>query len=162
MEAVESTAKAGDTSGQREARTSLFADVHYMLISLHHVDQLLTRLKKLLPHEAELTDVKNKYRLWLKMCGEFRGHIEHLDGRIAKNLHELGAVDGCSFALDGWRLEIGPKHVRTAEEFFNDVSNAWTKIQDRQKKIRSLISRSGFGASKRARWRSRDSLGIGI
>jgi len=147
MNAINKTSSSGNGDDIREARTSLFADVHYMLISLHHVEQLLSRLKKLLPHEAELADIRNRYRQWLKKCNEFRDNIEHLDGRIAKNLLELAGIEGCSFALDGWRLEIGPSQEQTAEAFFNDVSNAWAKISDRQKKIRSLITRGGFGAS---------------
>ena len=138
---------AGRQDQQVDSTTSLFADVHYLLISLHNVEQLFSRLKKLTPHEVELTDVRNKYRKWLGKCNEFRGRMDHSDSRNPMHPIDSGRLDGHAFCIDGVKIDIGPVQEKEIENMFNDLTTAWAKISDRQKKLRELITKHVESAS---------------
>lgn len=118
---------------------SLFADVHYMLISLHNVEQLFSRLNKLAPHEVELTNVRNRYRKWLRKCSDFRTSIDVNETRLQSRMIDCGRLEGGQFCLNGLKLDISPLLENEVEAYFRDLATAWATISDRQKRLRELI-----------------------
>jgi hypothetical protein len=130
-----------------ESRRFLFADVHYLLISLHNVEQLFSRLKRLAPHETELTDVRNRYRKWLRRCGEFRTSIDLNETKLSARVIDGGRLEGNQFCLNGQRMDISSGLENEIESFFKDLSSAWDKVSDRQKTLRELISKRAELAS---------------
>jgi hypothetical protein len=126
-------------SRSRETRTALFADVHFLLISLHETEQLFSRLKKLLPHETELANLHNRHRPMMRRCSEFRVHMEHVDG---KETEDLGKLAETVFTLRGKGIDLGPALEKGTEALFSDLVSAWARISERQRKIRELIVRS--------------------
>jgi hypothetical protein len=133
-------AKDENLSKSREIRTALFADVHFLLISLHETDKMVSKLKTLFPREAELANMTNRHRPLLKRCTEFRTHMEHFDEK--NGVEDFGQLVENIYKFHGKTLDLGPEFERTAELFFCDLMSAWTKMSDRQRKIRDLISRT--------------------
>jgi hypothetical protein len=129
-----------DPSKSRSIRTALFADVHFLLINLHEADKMLTKLKSVFPTEADLANLRNKHRPLLKTCADFRLHIEHFDAN--NGVEDFGTLTDQIFRFHGKTLDIGPSLEQAAECFFADIMTAWSRISDRQRKIRDLISRA--------------------
>ena len=125
-------------SQSKEIRTALFADVHFLLISMHETEQLLSKLKRLIPFETELSNLHNKHRKMMRRCSEFRVHMEHVDG---KETEDLGKLAETIFTLRGKDIDLGPDFEKGAEALFSDLLSSWSRICDRQKKIRELIVR---------------------
>ena len=140
------TIACGNASEVMNAQTSLFADIHYMLITLHNVEQLFSRLEKLTPHESDLMDVRKRHRKWLKTCGEFRTSLDHSDLRVGHGI-DSGRLDGGYYCLNGYRLDIGPSLSEEVEFYFKDVTTAWERVVDRRKRLRELISKRSELAS---------------
>ena len=132
--------KDEDLSKSRELRTSLFADVHFLLISMNEADKLLAKLKGLFPHEADLANLRNKHRPLLKRCAEFRLHMEHFDKD--NGVEDFGSISDTTFKFHGRGLDLSPDFEKGAESFFCDLMSVWTRMSDRQRKIRDLISRA--------------------
>ena len=126
-------------SQSSEIRTALFADVHFLLISIHETEQLFARLKKIYPLEADLSNLHNRHRPMMRRCTEFRTHMEHVDG---KETEDLGRLRETVFSLRGKAIDLGPAFERDAEALFADLVNAWARISERQRRIRELIVRS--------------------
>ncbi len=127
-------------SKSRFIRTALFADVHFLLISLHEADKMLTKLKSVFPTEADLANLRNRHRPLLKVCADFRMHIEHFDAN--NGVEDFGTLTDELFKFHEKTLDIGPGFEQAAESFFADIMTAWSRISDRQRKIRDLISRA--------------------
>lgn len=125
-------------SQSREIRTALFADVHFLLISLHEAEGLFSRLKKLFPQESELSNLHNRYRPVMKRCKEFRIHMEHVDG---KETEDLGRLAETIFTLRGKDIDLGPSMEKDLETLFSEIVSTWTRISERQRKIREFIVR---------------------
>jgi len=125
-------------SQSREIRTALFADIHFLLISMHETEQLFTRLKKIFPLESDLSNLHNRYRPMMRRCSEFRAHMEHVDG---KETEDLGKLTETVFTLRGKAMDLGPAFERDAEALFSDLVSAWARISERQRRIRELIVR---------------------
>jgi len=123
----------------REIRTALYADVYFLMISMHETDKVISRLKTLFPQEAELANLRNKHRPLLKRCTDFRAHMEHFDKN--NGVEDFGRVNDNTFLFHDRTIDLGPDFEKTAESLFCDLMSVWTKISDRQRKIRSLISR---------------------
>jgi len=121
-----------------EVRTALYADLHLLFIKLHEADQLLSRLKRLMPHELELAHLRNRHRALLKKCDEFRRHLECVDGTY---LADAGNLSDSTFSFHGKKFDLGPELEGQVEDLMQDVVLSWGKIRDRQKRIRELISR---------------------
>jgi hypothetical protein len=129
-----------DLAKSREIRTALFADVHFLLISLNETDKIVSRLKAIFPQEAELANLRNKYRPMLKRCAEFRNHLEKFDGN--NGVEDFGDLAENVYGFHGKSLDLGPELEKNAEHFFCDVMSAWSRISDRQRRIRELICRT--------------------
>lgn len=129
-----------DPSRSREIRTALFADVHFLLVSLYEADKTLTKLKVVFPQEADLANLRNKHRPLLKRCIEFKNHIEHFDAN--NGVEDFGSLFDDTYKFHGKALDLGPELEKSAERFFCDVMSVWVRISDRQRKIRDLISRT--------------------
>jgi len=125
-------------SQSKEIRTALFADVHFLLISMHETEQLLSKLKRLFPIETDFSNLHNRHRTMMRRCSEFRVHMEHLDG---KETEDLGKLAETIFTLRGKAIDLGPDFEKGAEALFSDLLSSWSRICDRQKKIRELIVR---------------------
>jgi len=125
-------------SQSREIRTSLFADVHFLLISMHETEQLFSRLKKLFPHETDLSNLHNRYRPMMRRCSEFRLHMEHVDG---KETEDLGKLAETLYTLRGKGIDLGPALEKDIEALFSDLVAVWARISERQRRIRELIVR---------------------
>ena len=125
-------------SRSREIGTALFADVHFLLISLHETEQLLFKLKRLFPLEAELSNLHNRHRQIMRHCSEFRAHMEYFEGRETEDLGELADT---VFTLQGRSIDLGPCFEKDAEVLFSDLVSTLARISERQRKIRGLIRR---------------------
>jgi len=125
-------------SRSREIGTALFADVHFLLISLHETEQLLFKLKRLFPLEAELSNLHNRHRQIMRHCSEFRAHMEYFEGRETEDLGELANT---VFTLQGRSIDLGPCFEKDAEVLFSDLVSTLARISERQRKIRGLIRR---------------------
>ena len=125
-------------SKSSEMRTALFADVHFLLISMHEMEQLFARLKKLYPLETDLSNLHNRYRPMMRRCSEFRAHMEYVDG---KETEDLGKPKEAVFSLRGKAIDLGPAFERDAEALFADLVSVWARISERQRRIRELIVR---------------------
>ena len=125
-------------SRSKEIRTALFADVHFLLISLHETEQLLFKLKRLFPLEAELSNLHNRHRQIMRHCSEFRAHMEYFEGRETEDLGELADT---VFTLQGRSIDLGPCFEKDAEVLFSDLVSTLARISERQRKIRGLIRR---------------------
>jgi len=123
----------------REIRTALYADVYFLMISMHETDKIVTKLKVLFPQEAELANLRNRHRPLLKRCTEFRTHMEHFDRN--NGVEDFGQLTENTFKFHEKAIDLGPELENTAESMFCDLMSVWTKMSDRQRKIRSLISR---------------------
>ena len=132
-------AKDEDLGKSRDVRTALFADVHFLLMSLHETDKILARLKMLFPHEAELANLRNRHRPLLKRCMEFRTHMEHFDKN--NGVEDFGSLSDNTYQFHGKTIDLGPELEKCAESFFGDLMSIWSRMSDRQRKIRDLISR---------------------
>lgn len=132
------TASDENTSQSRDIRTALFADVHFLLISMHETEQLFARFKKLYPLESDLSNLHNRHRPMMRRCSEFRNHMEHVDGRETE---DLGKLKETLFSLRGKTIDLGPAFERDAEALFADLVAAWARISERQRRIRELIVR---------------------
>ena len=126
-------------SQSREIRTALFADVHFLLISLHEMEQLFSRLKKLFPLETDFANLHNRYRPMMRRCTEFRLHMEHVNG---KETEDHGKLAETMFTLRGKGIDLGPALEKDIEALFCDLVSAWARISERQRRIRELIVRS--------------------
>ena len=133
-------AKDENLSKSREIRTALFADVRFLLISVHEAEKMVSGLKGLFPREADLANLTNKHRSLLKRCTEFRTHLEHFDKN--NGVEDFGKLAENMYIFHGKTLDLGPEFERAVESFFCDLMSAWTKMSDRQRKIRHLISQA--------------------
>ncbi len=129
-----------DLTLSREIRTALFADVHFLLISLNETDKILTRMKALFPQDSELSNLRNKYRPLLKRCSEFRQHMELFDKD--NGVEDFGSLASSTFKFHGRTIELDAEFEKCAESFFCELMSVWTKMSNRQRKIRDLISRA--------------------
>jgi len=129
---------AENMSASREARTALFADIHFLLISLHETEQHLSRLKKLFPLETDLSNLHNRYRSVMRKCAEFKTHMEHVDG---KESGDLGNLVDTLYTLRGKGIDLGPDFEKKMEALFCDLMSVWSHILERQKRIRELMGR---------------------
>ena len=129
---------ADNTSISREARTALFADIHFLLISLHETEQHLSRLKKSFPLETDLANLHNRYRSVMRKCSEFKTHMEHVDG---KESGDLGNLVDTLYTLRGKGIDLGPDFEKKMEALFGDLTSAWSNIVERQRRIRELMGR---------------------
>jgi len=127
-------------SKSRESRTAIYADVHFLLMSLHDTDKMLSRLKVLFPREAELANLRNRHRALLRYCEDFRTHMEHFDS--SNGVEDCGNLHEYVYNYRGRTLNLGPELEQTAESFFSDLMSVWLKMSARQRKIRDLISRT--------------------
>ena len=125
-------------SKSREIRTALFADVHFLLISMHETEQLFARLKKIFPLETELSNLHNRYRPMMRRCSEFRMHMEQVDG---KETEDLGKLAEELYTVRGKSLDLGVDFEKNAEALFSELISAWARMSERQKRIRELIVR---------------------
>ena len=123
-------------SQSKEIRTALFADVRFLLVSIQETEQLLSRLKRLFPHETDLSNLHNRHRSMIKRCREFRAHMDHVDG---KDTEDVGRLAESLFTLRGKGIDLGPGFERETESLFSDLVAAWSRISERQRKIRELI-----------------------
>jgi hypothetical protein len=123
----------------RETRTALYADLHFLLIYIHETDKILTKLKTLFPQESELSNLRNRNRNLLKRCAAFRLHMEHFDKN--NGVEDFGSLKGTEFKFHGKTFDLGPGFEKDAEVFFCELMSVWSRISDRQRKIRDLISR---------------------
>lgn len=123
----------------REIRTALYADVYFLMITMHETDKIVSKLKVLFPQEADLANLRNRHRPLLKRCTEFRTHMEHFDKN--NGVEDFGHLNQSTFKFHEKTIDLGPDLEKTAESLFCDLMSAWTKISDRQRKIRSLITR---------------------
>ena len=117
------------------ALNSLYGDIHFLLISLRHLDLSFRMLRRHLPQELELEAVRAKHNEFLKGVGGLRNHLEHIDERLEAGVSNYGSVniDGTSFEFDNDRIEIGPEQEARVEEFFRDLLTACRAIADRQR-----------------------------
>lgn len=138
---------SGKEKETADARRLLFADIHYLLITLHNVEQLFSRLKRLAPHETELTDLRNKYRQWLKRCAEFRTSIDLNETRLSATVIDGGRLEGGQFLLNGQKLNVSSELEAEVEAFLRDLAAAWAKVSERQRTLRELISKRSVLAS---------------
>jgi len=117
------------------ALNSLYADIHFLLISLRHLDHAFRMLRRHLPQEPELEAVRAKHNQFLRYVGGIRNHLEHIDERLEAGVSDFGSVniEGTTFEFDDDRIEIGPKQEARAEEFFRDLLSACRAIADRQR-----------------------------
>jgi hypothetical protein len=136
--------KDEDLTKSREIRTALFADVRFLLISLHETDKILAKLKTLFPHEADLANLRNRHRPLLKRCTDFRNHMEHFDKN--NGAEDFGSLSETRFQFHGKTIDLGPEFEKCAESFFCDLMSIWTRMSDRQRKIRELISRKSLAS----------------
>jgi hypothetical protein len=123
----------------RETRTALFADLHFLLIYIHETDKILTKLKTLFPQESDLSNLRNRNRTLLKRCADFRLHMEHFDKN--NGVEDFGSLKGTEFKFHGKTFDLGPGFEKDSETFFGELMSVWSRISDRQRKIRDLISR---------------------
>lgn len=125
-------------SQSREIRIALFADVHFLLMSMHETEQLLGKLKKLFPHETELSNLRNRHRPMMRRCSEFRTHMEHVDG---KETEDMGKLAENLYTLRGKGIDLGPGFEKDVEALFSELVSIWARISERQRRIRELIVR---------------------
>lgn len=123
----------------REIRTALWADVYFLMISMQEAEKAIARMGNLFPFEADLTKLRNKHRPLLKMCKEFRTHLERFDGNNGSE--DFGQLEKCVFSFHGKSIDLGPHFEDSTEKLFFDLMSAWTLMSDRQRKIRELILR---------------------
>jgi hypothetical protein len=108
---------------------------------MHETDKVITKLKALFPQEAELANLRNRHRPLLKRCSEFKAHMEHFDRN--NGVEDFGHLTESMFKFHEKTIDLGPDLEKTAESMFCDLMSVWTKMSDRQRKIRNLISRAG-------------------
>lgn len=125
-------------SSSAVARTALFADLHLLMIQLHDADQLLYRLKRLIPQEPDLANLGNKHRTFIKRCDEFRKHLERVDG---EHPADTGSLNGTIYSYHGKKFDVGPDFEKKVETLAMDILASWARIRDRQKRIRELITK---------------------
>ncbi len=134
----EATTEGEFLASSAETRTALHADLHLLFMKIHEADQLLSRLKHLMPHEPELARMRNRHRAFIKKCEDNRRHLEKVD---AAHLSDTGNLSERNYSFHGRRIDIGPELERNVEDLFKDVVSYWVRIRDRQRKIRALITR---------------------
>lgn len=121
-----------------ETRTAIHADLHMLFLELHEADKLLVRLNHVLSHEPELARLRNKHRGLIKRCDDYRRHLESVD---EDHISDAGNLTECSYSFHGKKFDVGPELEKCVEEMLRDVSSSWTRIRDRQRKIRDLITK---------------------
>ncbi len=121
-----------------ETRTALHADLHLLFIKLHEADQLISHLNHLMPQEPELARLRNRHRALIRRCDDFRRHLEKVDG---DHLSDTGNLTESTYSFHGKKFDIGPSLEKNVEDLLKDVVSSWTKIRDRQRKIRDLITK---------------------
>jgi len=126
-------------SRTREIRTALWADVYFLMISMQETEKAISRMGNLFPNEADLVKLRNKHRPLLKMCKEFRIHLERFDGNNGSE--DFGGLDKQVFTFHGKSIDLGAQFEDGTEKLFYDLMSAWTLMSERQRKIRELILR---------------------
>lgn len=121
-----------------ETRTALHADLHLLFIKLHEADQLLSRLNHLMPQEPELARLRNRHRALIRKCDDYRKHLESVD---QDHVSDTGNLSENTYSFHGKKFDIGPSLEKNVEDLLKDVVSSWTRIRDRQRKIRDLITK---------------------
>lgn len=119
----------------QELRTALYADISLLLESIHRTNEILQRLKKLMPHDPEVASLRNRHRRWLRSCEEFRGLLSRFD------MTDYGELQGSVFCINGKSLDFGQELEVKAEALFKDIISTWERAAEKKRKIRELISR---------------------
>lgn len=119
----------------QELRTALYADISLLLESIHRTNEILQRLKRLMPHDPEVASLRNRHRRWLKSCEEFRGLLSRFD------MTDYGELQGSVFCINGKSLDFGAELEAKAEALFKDVISTWEGAAEKKRRIRELISR---------------------
>jgi hypothetical protein len=122
-----------------ETRTALHADLHLLFMKLHEADQLLSRLKHLMSQEPELARLRNRHRAFIRRCDDYRRHLERVDN---DHLSDTGNLTENTYSFHGKKFDIGPDLAKNVEDLLKDVVSSWSRIRDRQRKIRDLITKS--------------------
>src|SRR5512136_1657873 len=98
----------------REIRTALFADVYFLMISLQETEKAISRMGSVFPNEADLVKLRNKHRPLLKMCKEFRAHLERFDG--SNGSEDFGQLDKQVFTFHGKSFDLGAQFEDSTEK----------------------------------------------
>jgi len=122
-----------------ETRTAIHADLHLLFMKIHEADQLLSRLKHLMSQEPELARLRNRHRAFIRRCDDYRRHLERVDNG---HLSDAGNLTENTYSFHGKKFDIGPDLAKNVEDLLKDVVSSWSRIRDRQRKIRDLITKS--------------------
>lgn len=115
----------------------LFADIHFLLIAISNLKQLLTKLRNLFKNDVDYKIIYKTYIQQLEYLGTFRDHLEHIiDGRIdgknkkgqpLKNPGMLGNLFNDEYDFGGERFNI----LKT----FDLCSNIYSDLEKWNRKI---------------------------
>lgn len=119
----------------REATLKLFADIHYLLISLKGIDSLLISLEKLFAGYPEIEYVRNKHRKCLADYDTFRNHLEHISERVKDGYTDLGTVIEDKFTFNNDEFEIGVNREKEVETLCGDIRTALFSIVQKQTRM---------------------------
>ena len=100
---------------------ALFADVHFLLISLDKIDLFSKMLTDCLG--GKTNRIRQDYSRSLKEYNDFRNHLEHVDQRIKNGVTDLdlGSLVGDRFRFKGKPFDIGPAREREVEGIFSEI-----------------------------------------
>ena len=121
-----------------EANVTLFADIHYLLVTLEKLETFFRLLEAKLSAESELKAVRANYDSLLRDSNEFRNFVEHIDKELRRGTSDLGNLAGTLFTFNGRTFDIGPKRQREVESFFSDLVTACEAIAGRQRQAKGL------------------------
>jgi len=121
-----------------ESQNLLFADVHFLFVSLKRLKTCFDRIAKHYLHDAEFKELKNRYSNLLRQINHFRNCIEHIDqeaDRGVKNLYQINVGDSCSFVFDGKEINIGFSLREEVTQFHRDLISAIRAINEKRRRI---------------------------
>ena len=113
---------------RHETQVALFADIHFLLISLTNFAKIFHKLlKPQLPTNKEISAIDTKcYKTTFQEYTNFRNNLEHIYQKVG-NVGDLGNLANGKFTFGGETFDIGCKRETEIETIFSEILSALDK-----------------------------------
>jgi hypothetical protein len=120
----------------------LFADIHYLLISLNNIDKLLIMLEKILTGYPEIAALRKKHKQPFCEYNKFRNNLEHIYQRINDGVTELANLSDDQFTFNNESFSIGEDRRKEVRTIHADIRKALMVVAQKQAEKRREVDRS--------------------
>lgn len=112
--------------------TALFADVHFLTVTICRMWKLYHAMATDLRRQPEFRPINRRYRNMFENATDMRDSLEHIDQRLGSGVQNLGSLLDTTFTFDEQSLEVGQTLEREVQHFVEDLVTACEVIATRQ------------------------------